>query len=546
MDNNENIKKFNRKLLAVFIIVLTILGTLLTVKSDAVLQIQSLMSHFTNRPSTTWMGFSELKYFYDIFCCEKDQHIPSDNDVILSGSHSGGSFEYSFGYLTANDKGKKIEEHTIYTQTNDFSSSSYEHETFGFYRLTEHHVATPAEAYVLSEMAMNEGKYATYVQLAWWNTPYGSLGKEIAGGDFSQEADSFEEYMKIITKTTSIDQIQYEEQNYSIIEDNVVKKTGSVTAPVIDYNPQFNEDADQNGVINQADEVTKAFDYNTQKYVIGPFSIDYVKRYSKAGSREKIDFSCIIGSKLVAIIGGQEKELEYGKDWDFKYLANQARDDDEDYIYPNPNEVFYIETKYQLDLTKIVQFSFDFKYMNAGAIVDKYEGTYSKCGWTVDHKDYYVEDDDGDKIFDHRDIWLELTSLTPYDSQVLAHGLKGARWYEYKHIEKNWGPEKWSTITIDKETIGEDGDRAPINKTYRFKIYIDDVNGEKVIPLSVKVRNGHGKATTPKIWWDSDVAPTYEIEEVGDYDNDGPWSGTLEANRNIRIYAENYIIPKSR
>ena len=338
-NNNKEIKMFNKRLLILFVIMLAILGTLLTIKADATLQIQSLMSHFTSRPSGTYIEFAQLDAYYDILCCERGQHIPSKRNVTMSGSSSNGSFEYDFGHLTGNDQGKVIEQHRINYQGNDFSSSSYSHETYGYYKLVETHIATPKEAYIIAEMKEAGAFEKNHVQIAWWNTDFGSLGAEVGGNDLTKESEAFEEYMKIITKTTSIDQIQYAEQDFSIIENDVVVETGRVEAPVIDYNPTWNDDADQNGVVNQADEITVSFDYNTQKYVIGPFSIDYVKRYIKAGSREKVDFACITNAKLVGEVAGEDRELILDKDWNFKFLANQARD-----MMKNIN--FQIQMKY--------------------------------------------------------------------------------------------------------------------------------------------------------------------------------------------------------
>ena len=548
MGNNKEIKKFNRKLFILFIIMFAILGTLLTSETSAAPQMKSMMSYLTNRPQQMYFTFNDLSANYDWFCREEGVHLKGGAEhTTLQGSNSDGSFSYDFGELTRNDKGKIVEFHTINSRRNDFNASSYTHETKDFFTFEKTHIGTPEEAYVLSEMVRNSGGYPSYVQTAWWNTPAGSLGNAVGGNDFSSEAKAFEEYMKIITKTASVAEMTYAEQDYSIVENGAIVDSGRISAPVINYEPTWNEDADQNGVVNEADKITAGFNPYTQKYEIGPFSINYVKRLSNIGSREKIYFSSITGVKLVALIGGEETELIFGEDWTFRILANQSsRDGDEEYLYPNPNDVFYIVTDYRLDLNELKLFHFDFEYMNAGSQSDDYVGTYNQCTWTVDYEDYYTEDEDGDEEFDYREIWLELTSIVPGKSQSLAHGLNAARWYNYTQLDREFGDDAWSTITIDKETIGDNDDVVSLNKTYHFKIYVDDVKVKKVIPLTVRVRDGYGSATTNKIYWDTpDTPPTYKVVEVGSTENNGPWEGVLENHQNELIEAENYIHPKT-
>ncbi len=384
-----------------------------------------------------------------------------------------------------------------------------------------------------------------YIQIAWWSTSMGTSYGAIAPSapnELSREAEAFEDYILKITGNTSVKDLKYEEQSYKFVEDGKTV-SGSVKAPVIEYNPSWNEDSDQNGTINEADEVTVAFDHNTQKYIIGPFSINYVKESAHIEGRDKVDFAGITNAELVSNLG----RLEFGADWNFKFLADQARDDEENYPYPNPNEVFYIEVKYVPNLTEIKEFNFGFRYMNAGAELDIYDGTYSTATWTVKHKDTthqetYTDSNGNTQTrtkFDYRTIWLELTSLVPHDSQTLAHAIKGARWYNYKNISKEFGINQWATITIEKTTVGESGDKVPVNDTYYFDIYVD---GKLFQTVSLKTNNGYGKVTSNKIIWEG-AAPTYKVVEVGDNRNNGPWEGTLPTCENITVEAENYIAP---
>jgi len=434
-----------------------------------------------------------------------------------------------------------------------------------------------------------------YIQIAWWSTEAGSmtyaLVSPIAPNALAKEAEAFEDYILKITGKSTVEELEYAKQSYNF-DDNGEHYEGEVEAPVIEYNPHWNEDADGNEVINEADEITVGFDHDKQTYVIGPFSVNYVKESVKIETRDKVDFACITDTKLLTNLG----ELEFGKDWNFKFLADQARDEEEDYPYPNPNEVFYIEINYMEGLTKIEKFSFDFKYMNAGAELDIYKGSFYNClffpncgdityihhsetyvdgtltdsdeeeltctfeewanlveEWEYEYVPYSWTDSNGKKHegthtygyrqwyeFVEQEWWLELTA-TPGGSQTLAHGVIGARWYEYKHIEKEFGINS-STITIEKTTYDEDGNEiVPINREFNFAVYI---NGKLFQNLSVTTRNGFGKATTNRIYWSTEQAtPNYRVVELGGTRNNGPWEGTLNSGENITIEAKNYIKP---
>ena len=384
-----------------------------------------------------------------------------------------------------------------------------------------------------------------YIQIAWWTTDmgtsYGTVSPS-APNNLAKEAEAFEDYILTITKKSSVKDLDYAVQSYDFIEDNGIHSSGSVTAPVINYGPTWNDDADQNGVVNEADERTVSFDYTNQTYVVGPFSIDYVKESAEISGRSKVDFSVITGATLKTNLG----ELEFEKDWNFKFLADQARDITEDYKYPNPNEVFYIEINYIENLTEINEFKFDFKYMNAGAELNIYDGTYNDVTWTVQYHDNYdhYTDSDGNEhsVFRNRNIWLQCASVVPHDSQTLAHALIGSRWYNYTELTADFGILP-ATITIEKTTYDETGSEiVPINKTFHFKIYVNDKEFQE---LTITTKNGYGKATSNKIVWSKDqAAPTFRVEELGDYNNNGPWIGTLNANQNIVVDARNYIAPK--
>ena len=117
-----------------------------------------------------------------------------------------------------------------------------------------------------------------YIQIAWWTTDMGTSHGTVqpsAPNSLSKEAEAFEEYILKITGKSSVDELTYEVQSYDFYEDDGTHSVGSVTAPVIDYNPYFysvnaedanRRDVDHNGVVNEADEITPSFDHDKQTY----------------------------------------------------------------------------------------------------------------------------------------------------------------------------------------------------------------------------------------------------------------------------------------
>lgn len=724
MDNRKETKQFNKKLLAMLLVMLAIFATLLVAKnvvSAVPPEIESLLQ--TERPNPAYLTYSDLVDYYDILCCQHGTALNGSGRVHLTGSHGGTSFDYDMGQWgdTGYSVGSKIEEHTISTMGNDFSSSSYTHRTFGYYAIAEHHTATPKEAYIIAEMKLELGadnsgssaelvynddgnertytgsltdaievqlstgqtaytvnqkyvlktekgaffvklakdsdgntyyvydtypdgwlkeyggnfkikdpktdketdcvgveednvyyehngeltsgeielengmkvpalksgtlylvdydtvvkkddKYTyalvtnsnSYIQLAWWTTDMGTSHGTVspsAPNALAKEAEAFEAYILEITGKNSVKDLNYKEQAYKFKEGDK-EVTGSVEAPVINYKAEFNEDVDKNGEVNENDKVTVSFDYNKNQYVVGPFSLHYTKSAISVPGRDEVEFASITGVKLKTNIG----ELEFNKDWNFHFLSDQVRD--EDYEYPDPDEIFYIDINYNERLTKIEDFSFEFKYMNAGAELDIYKGYYNNVKWTVEHQDSFTActdyanctlthyHDDGTQCvdpgktctsshnhFSSRKLWLQCASVTPSDSQTLAHALKGARWYETKECSIGFDL-KSSSLKIVKKTYDatNPNEAVPVDKTYQFKVSID---GKEVEELTITTKDGVGEANTTRYYWSGDKAPTFTVEEIGvnKNSNNGPWEGTLEDGKVITVDAKNFVEP---
>lgn len=410
-----------------------------------------------------------------------------------------------------------------------------------------------------------EGGYS-YIQIAWWSTEAGSKYNSIpvAPNTLAMEAEAFEAYILNITGKTSVSELEMiqTEQEYVLHDEegNEIER-GYITAPKIEYNPSWNEDANQNGEIEETDEVTVAFDSETNQYKVGPFSINYVKDGAAIESRLPVDFSCITGTKLLTNIG----ELELGKDWYFEWQYGERTQDDTS-EFPNPNEVFYILIDYKEDLTKIENFHFDFKYMNAGGLYNDIRGYYFKCTWGVHigEEKYRWEDfdedgeyDEGESVFWYRNTWISFDDFEERRQQSLAHAIIGVRWYEFAEIDwtgdipEDEEKEKYAYIELEKNVIDDGGEIVNVNDTFIFDIYIDKKDGEGLKffeTISFDVVNGHGEAKSSKITWKGDEAPTYKVEEVEyneeKYTNDGPWTGTLvdgETEHVVNIRAINTI-----
>ena len=578
MDNNK-MKVFKNRLKITLFILIAIIETLFMTTTFAALSVpegspnpSGMLSRKKNDSIAGWVTNNDLESEYDIFCCAHRDHLYGTGSATIKGSYGGTTFENMLGYITANDLGKKLHEHNKNSKGSDFNQSSYTHKTFGYYKkIGDTEIANPKEAYIIAEMKKNtleNGKdYPTEYQKAWWTTYLGTKkGEKFLetenNNDIAQEAEAFQNYILNLAggsysssggTLNEVEGIDYVDQTYALIEDGV-EQTGTIKAPEIKYEPKWNDDADQNGEINEADKVTVSFDGDKQEYIVGPFSINYVKDSVQVGNREKVNFANIINADLVSNIG----ELNYKSDWNFVWLANQQRDLNEGYEYPNPNEVFYISIKYKTGLTSIEKFGFDFKYMNAGAEVDYYEGYYGICTWNAHTKDnYHTEthtsgpDANGNthtttkRVYDDTDVWLQLDEYeTGENPQDLGHGLIGARWYNYAHLERSWDLGEAGYIRIEKETVNDSGERLEINKTFYFNIYVD---GKLFQTLSIQTKDGYGARTSELIKWTGN-APSYRVEEVN-YDTEefipnGPWTGTVGSGQTISIKAQNKLIQK--
>ena len=482
--------------LALILTVVVILSALMSYTyavSDTPIDVEGQQQQSTGmgNPAPGYIKDQELFDRYDILCCQHGTHIPGDDDVVFSdGGRSG-----SFGELTANDIGKKIFE-TGWTTSPSNPYSGGTSETYAYYTVAERHICTPAEAWIISEMIHNTG-YPSDVQYAWWSTMFGGTGSvPTINTDLENEAQAFEAYIAQVASTdpsTFVDT----SSTYTVGGHTY---SGTVPAPDIKYEPKWNEDANQDGEVNSHDEVTVSWNNDIQRYVIGPFSINYVEAKGKFGSRDEVMFAGITHAKLFTDLG----EVK-GSQWDFEWV-DQGREDSD---YPHPNEVFYIDMDYIPEAKYFANLHFDFNYMNAGAYVDKLEGKYFRCTWSPKHDSKTVTEDD--ETTTYYKYWDELTAMVEYPSQLLAYGVIGARWNN--PAELDWSGdvpiEYKGTLVVKKVVLDENGNEVTRSNgdKFTFKVTIDGVTS------TIKLGAGETWSTSRK-WYEGDPAPTYSVEEV--------------------------------
>ena len=198
----------------------------------------------------------------------------------------------------------------------------------------------PAEAFVLSEADRVSGSgEQTPLQIAWWN-----IHGQGSANELSIAAKSFQDYINNAEKGAS--------QTETI---NGITFTGFP----IKYDPKFE---------NTNNEYTVEFDENTQKYIIGPFKIDYYDSKPFAFINE---FNIFADNSETAV-DKKEYYLAVADEGDKSKLTKL---EDE---YPSDGEEFYIILNYNENFSKITNIKVKFQYMNAGGNYTLYTGSYVK------------------------------------------------------------------------------------------------------------------------------------------------------------------------
>lgn len=403
-----------------------------------------------------YITHEDLLNYPSIFCSAKGTALPGKNSATLTvngKTYTQTDQGSKLAYLTTYNKGETIANTNSWTgpvasMNNPYSAMTSK--TYAKFQVSEIRRATPAEAWVLAEMDQNDpsknaieytitdeeytgevneeykyegedstelwavewdensleptrfvtkkdnkyyyvecSSYApyTYVQHAWWNVKtVGTTNKSgVQDTDLADEAEAFYDYIVDVTSynhdtATSREDFTTDESNDgNFNENNTVK---------IDYKVKMD-----------SSKVEVLYDAETNKYRIGPLTVDYLRSIVKCGAREPVSFSGISNSVLVGK-KADDTEVTIDKDaYRFVYehdhqkyreeTLNNTIDTDETYPYPYANEEFYIELDYQDDIVALTSFKFDFQYVTAGGEFELLEGNYliitwsPWCSWTV-------------------------------------------------------------------------------------------------------------------------------------------------------------------
>jgi len=527
-------KNFKSKISTLFTIMLIILSTLgiCNVLAEEEQEAKEkfgeviIESNHTHTYSNgSYIPYSNLNDYYDVFCCQKGTALPSDNQTevaVWNGKKKEDPQGVSFPYLTQNDKGKEILRQSS-TSGSPFLHSTYTNKTIGQYKITATKIATPKEAYILSEMIKVDGmgEY-NYAQYAWWTTEAGSKGNTVAENAFAKEADAFEAYILQVAGVTSTSELKYKTAEFTT--ENGEHKSYE-NAFDFEYDPKWVTEGEY-----QTPTVT--WDSEAQKYTIGPFAIDYVgsaEQFTgetdaetegeyegqtvKFGDRDEVQFAGITDMQLFT--DASEEPLEFGKDWEFVWIEGERTPETES-EYPLANEKFYIRLNYIDDVTKITNIKTKFKYMNACGVYQDLQGTYFKATWKEKSKDYTTTRRTPSgrltQVYDHTDYWLKLTSLEEYPSQRLALGINAARWYEYMELDRRLEIRS-GKIRIEKEVVDNEGNRVEdVDKFFNFKVNVDGaLNGGSDV---IRVRANGAALSKVYYWMAESGTPTYSVQEI--------------------------------
>ena len=212
-------KNFKSKVSTLFILMLIILSTVGVCSAVSEIVYKKLYGeviieseHIHTYPNGSYIPFSDLDSYYDVFCSQKGTALPSDNQTEVAywiGKVKTDPQGVSYPHLTMADIGKEILRKSS-TSGSPFEHSTYTNKTIGRYKITATKIATPKEAYILSEMIKVEGMgELNYEQYAWWTTEAGSHGNSVAANDMSKEADAFEAYILEVAEAATTDQLKY-------------------------------------------------------------------------------------------------------------------------------------------------------------------------------------------------------------------------------------------------------------------------------------------------------------------------------------------------
>lgn len=220
------------------------------------------------------------------------------------------------------------------------------------------------EAYVLSH-EKDTSKYPDAVQLAHWG-----VTNYVPGASLSNENVTIDSETREIAKNLVNEAIKYEEAMNQLEE--------------------FKNNNEGNSIVDKTnyEDVHPGFNKLTGKYIVGPFTWDYVRAYFKPsdlGQSKTVNENGVvsyIGINGIKWYADDEKTIEI-KNVNYVYGERNLGEGDEKYKYPYPNEPFYIEFSKQENPTvkSVSRASIDLDIMKAEGQAYELEGTYNDVNW---------------------------------------------------------------------------------------------------------------------------------------------------------------------
>ena len=413
----------------------------------------------TNFPESlpAYITYEDLISRYNLLCVGKGMGLPGYGSTsVKSGSHSTHTTDQGkdTGKLTVGDLGTQtVFAGKGYTDLVDTTSKTY-----GYYTEATPYKATPAEAYILANLNDNvpgngvkykvtdkvytgkieenefiniknsdgektekiyitsyntsdeptgyaakrgdkyyvvetestggDGNYSA-VQYAWWAVAHVNEGRILADNSLAQEARHFESYIKSLGYTgSSKDQVK----------DGITNDVGVVERDIV--TDEAGEFKISYPIKTEYKDAEVRFNQEKNKYIIGPFNINYTRDIAKFGDRPTVDFAGITSSTLQGKfktknakgeVVEEVKTIDFGSHYNFVYEhshqeyrkknPNWTIDTDVSYPYPYDNEKFYIELDYLEDLVSLTNLKFDFHYLNGGGSYEVLHGSYLIIQW---------------------------------------------------------------------------------------------------------------------------------------------------------------------
>ena len=254
------------------------------------------------------------------------------------------------------------------------------------------YIENPYKGQIIGEKYVADGMNLNNI---YTDTKSHSIGKyygEVPPKREGKEGNAKDEEVYILSYLEENDSLHSQSQlaMYAIgINEGATGADNKISLEAKEY-AKYREKVDKAGGYNPSQEklsIMVGYDEVRQKFIVGPFKIDYLRSYTKVGG-EKVVFSGITGVRLYDQNG---KEIN-GNTWTFEYdKATQIKNRSEsyeEYKYPYPNEEFYllIDEIGNEDLKEITKIEIDHQEMNGDAWYTVYEGTYNEIEWKAKYR----------------------------------------------------------------------------------------------------------------------------------------------------------------